>query len=70
MTNIEDVFPKQELRQLRKRAVKALKQIEKSIKEEPSKITVTGESGMSESTADEIVEWLFHRRQDDGNTGD
>ena len=70
MANVEDVFTKQELREFHKRAVKALKQIKKSMAEEPSVVIIEGEPNKtSESSIEEIVKWLFHRRQEDGNQG-
>jgi hypothetical protein len=52
-----------ELRDLRKAAMRALKEVENSLKEEPSTVIVIGsETGESESSVNEITSWLFKRR--------
>ena len=61
---------KAELKDLRKTAIRAFKEIEKSLKEEPSTVIVIGsETGESESSINEITSWLFKRRQGDGSKG-
>ncbi len=59
---------KDEFRELRKAAVRALKKVEKSLKEEPSTVIVSGsETGESESLTDDITSWLF-RREENGSS--
>jgi len=59
-----------EFRELRKAAVRALKKVEKALKEEPSTVIVSGsETGESENLTDDITSWLFKRRQGDGSKG-
>ncbi len=55
-------------RELSKAAIKAFKEVLKLAKQDPSTIIIAAESkdGL-ETTANEITEWLFHRRQEDGN---
>ena len=54
-----------ELRELRKAANKGLKQVMKSLKEEPSTVIVVGsETGESEKSISEITSWLFRRKED------
>jgi len=61
---------KSEYRELRKAAERALKELEKSVKEEPSTVIVIGSAtGESESLINEITSWLFKRRQGDGSKG-
>jgi GMP synthase-like glutamine amidotransferase len=57
-----------ELRELRKAALRAFKEVEKSLKEEPSTIIVSGsETGESESLINDISSWLF-RREENGSS--
>lgn len=59
-----------ELNELKKAAIRGLKQVVKSLKEEPSTLIVIGsETGESESSVNEIASWLFKRRQRDGSKG-
>ena len=54
---------KDELTDLRKAVMRAFRELEKSLREEPSTIIVTGsETGESESLINEITSWLFKRR--------
>ena len=56
--------------EFRKAAARALKKVEKLIKDEPSIVIETGEpNNESASRINETTKWLFHRRQDDGNKG-
>ena len=57
-----------ELRELRKAATKGLKQVMKSLKEEPSTVIVVGsETEDSEEVIKGITSWLF-RREEDGRS--
>jgi hypothetical protein len=57
-----------ELRDLRKAAVRAFNEVEKSLKSEPSTVIVIGsETGESESLVQEITSWLF-RREENGSS--
>ena len=68
MTNNESVFSEKELQEFRKRAVKALKEIEKEMKDEPSitLISNNAEDG-TECQIDKITGWLFKRSSEDGD---
>jgi hypothetical protein len=60
---------KAELRELRKAAERAFKELEKTLKQEPSTVIVIGsEAGESESLVDDITLWLFNRRDDNGSS--
>lgn len=67
MNNNAIKFTDKELRELRKSAMRALKHVAKSIKDEPATVIVTGDTNTSASMVDEIAKWLFHRRQEDGD---
>ncbi len=59
-----------EFREMKKAAMKICRRIEKSIENEPSTIIICGsETEEPESVVGEITSWLFHRRQDDGRSG-
>ncbi len=57
-----------ELRELRKGAMKGLKQVMRSLEEEPSTVIVIGsETQDSEEVIKGITSWLF-RREEDGRS--
>jgi 1,2-phenylacetyl-CoA epoxidase catalytic subunit len=59
---------KSEYRELRKAAERALKELEKSLKEEPSAVIVIGsETGESENLIQDITSWLF-KEENNGNS--
>jgi hypothetical protein len=68
MTSNENPYTKKELRELQKRAVSALNKFEKKMKDEPS-ITLISNNAKNgiECKIDEIIEWLFKRRPEDGD---
>ena len=58
-------------KEIRKATIKAFKAVIRSISQEPSDVIVV--SNAKTDTAcptDEITEWLFHRRDNDGSTDD
>lgn len=61
---------KREYRQLQKTISRALKRVLESAKHEPSTVIITGEpNGESETIIEEITQWLFHGRDEDGSSG-
>ncbi len=61
---------KKEFRELQKAAMKIIRKMERSAKDEPSTIIICGSrTEEPERVVEEITSWLFHRRQDDGRTG-
>ena len=67
MTKTEDQLFKKELRRV---ALKACRNVEKMIREEPSPVVISdGNNNDSNGNCKEIAGWLFHRRQDDGSEG-
>lgn len=52
---------------LQRAVSKALKRVEKMVREEPQKIVIEGDGNIADGTASEIQEWLFKRRQDNDN---
>ena len=55
--------------ELRKVATRAFKKVMDSLKDEPSVVIVSGstDSVLDDSSIDEIVSWLFHRRDENGS---
>ena len=59
---------KREYRRLQRAVTRAFSNVLESIKHEPSTIIITGEPNKeSDTTINDITEWLFRRRQDNGN---
>jgi len=59
---------KNEYREMRKAAERALKEVLRSVKEEPSTvIIIRGETGTSETLVNDITSWLF-RRDENGSS--
>ena len=58
-------------KEIRKATIRAFKVVMRSISQEPSEVIVVADAKTDTSCpTDEITEWLFHRRDDDGSTDD
>ncbi len=69
MKSPESKLDERELMELKRAANKAIKHVLDLARHEPVTILISGNAGNeADCPVDEIAEWLFERRQDNGNT--